>query len=109
MDGGGRVPGSLTGTAVSQPPASAPATAVLRRRRPARRSGGGAGRLDGAGWWRGLTRRLDRILAGIARLMGMCLPRHAGVAAALLIVVASAGYGTVRGGHVGEILDRLKD
>jgi cell division protein FtsQ len=56
-----------------------------------------------------LTRRLDRILAGIARLMGMCLPHHAGVAAALLIVVASAGYGTVRGGHVGEILDRLKD
>jgi cell division protein FtsQ len=83
--------------------------AVLRRRRPSRRAGGGAGRRDGAGWWRRLTHRLDRIAEGIGRVVGMCLPRHAGIASALLIIVASAGYGMVRGGHVGEILDGLKD
>jgi cell division protein FtsQ len=37
------------------------------------------------------------------------LPRHAGIAAAALVVAASAGYGVVQGGHVGKFVDFLKD
>jgi cell division protein FtsQ len=36
-------------------------------------------------------------------------PRHFGVAAFALMILASAGFGAVQGGHVGEILDRVKD
>jgi cell division protein FtsQ len=37
------------------------------------------------------------------------LPRGVGIAAAVAFVLASAGYGTVRGGHVVELTDELRD
>jgi cell division protein FtsQ len=54
-------------------------------------------------WWRSMSRRLGRMIDRAA------LPRHAGVAGAVLIIAASAGYGTIRGGHVGEIVSFIKD
>jgi cell division protein FtsQ len=43
------------------------------------------------------------------RLEGVRVPRFTGMAALALFLVASIGYGAVRGGHVPMIIDTLKD
>jgi cell division protein FtsQ len=103
MDGGGRLAGSLSETVPSRPAEAGTARPVSRRRRAERRGSDGARPRDAPGGRRGLARRLDRMADCLSRL-----PRHAGLAAAALIVAASAGYGTVRGGHVGKIVDVFK-
>jgi cell division protein FtsQ len=47
----------------------------------------------------------DRLIALVERY----LPARAGVAAAVLILLGSAGYGVVRGGHVEELSTALSD
>jgi cell division protein FtsQ len=47
----------------------------------------------------------DRLIALVERY----LPARAGVAAAVLILLGSAGYGVVRGGHVDELSTALSD
>jgi cell division protein FtsQ len=42
-------------------------------------------------------------------MLGLRVPRGAGVAAAFAFVLASAAYGTVRGGHVAEVMEQLTD
>jgi cell division protein FtsQ len=103
MDGGGRLAGSLSETVASRPAEAGVARTGSRRRRADRRGKDGARPLDPKGWRR-FARRLDRIADRLSRL-----PRHAGIATAALVVAASAGYGTVLGGHVGAIVDVLKD
>src|SRR5450432_2873009 len=103
MDGGGRFAGSLNETA---PPPVKPgrAKAVSRRRRAERRGSDGLRGIEPAGWRRRFARWLDRVAERIARL-----PRHAGIAAAILIVAGSAGFGAVRGDQAGKVIDFLKD
>src|ERR1700693_3973474 len=104
MDGGGRLAGALSETVASRPAEAGPARPVSRRRRAERRGRDGARPPEAPGRGRGFARWLDRIADRLSRL-----PRHSGLAAAALIVAASGGYGTVRGGHVGAIVDALKD
>jgi cell division protein FtsQ len=52
-----------------------------------------------------LVRALHRILAGKT----WRLPRGAGIAAALTLIVASVAYGAVRGGHLPVIMAELRD
>jgi cell division protein FtsQ len=103
MDGGGRVPGSLSEAALSQTPVG-PAKAVSRRRRAERRGSEGAHAPEGAGWRRRFSRWLDRVAERVSRL-----PRHAGIVAAAAIIGGSALFGAVRGGQGGKIVDFLKD
>src|ERR1700693_1143029 len=103
MDGGGRLPESLSETAAPQSAGRASATAAPRRRRSAGRAGGRARLVARFWWWHSMGRRLDRMIDRAA------LPRHAGVAGAVLIIAASAGYGTIRGEHVGQIVSFIKD
>jgi cell division protein FtsQ len=53
-----------------------------------------------------LTRMLRRWTGPMATWQ---LPRGAGIAAALVLVLASVAYGTVRGGHMPTILAELRD
>jgi cell division protein FtsQ len=104
MDGGGRLVGSLSETAPSLPARAGFAKAVSRRRRAERRGSDGVRLLEPAGRRRRFARMLDRVASHIARL-----PRHAGAAAAILVIAASAGYGAVCGDQAGTIVDFLKD
>ncbi|MBV9968862.1 MAG: cell division protein FtsQ/DivIB [Xanthobacteraceae bacterium] len=99
MDGGGRCAGPLS--ELSQP-ASGPANAVSRRRHSGRR--GGVRMIEPPGRRRAIDRWFDRIAERISRL-----PRRAGLAATLVILAASGGYGAVRGGHTEEVIDFLRD
>src|SRR5438034_2642496 len=45
----------------------------------------------------------------ILRLEGVPIPRFTGIATSALFLVASIGYGAVRGGHVPMIVDTLND
>src|SRR5437016_2066355 len=103
MDGGGRLSGSLNETASSQKVGGL-AKAVSRRRRAERRVSDGMRAAEPAGRRRRFARWLDRMADRISRL-----PRHTGVAAAILIIAGSAGYGAVRGDQAGKIIDFLKD
>jgi len=102
MDRGGRFAGSLSDAAPSRPLSSGATQAVARRRRTGRRGGDRARSPPTAK--RGYARWLERLTGRIARL-----PRHAGTAAAVLVIAASAAYGTVRGGHLGAVTDAVKD
>jgi cell division protein FtsQ len=104
MDGGGRFFGSLSETAPSQPALAGAPKVVSRRRRAERRGSDGARGPEPAGWRRRFARWLDRVADRISRV-----PRHAGVAAAILIIAGSAFYGAVRGGQSDTIVDFLKD
>ena len=104
MDGDGRVAQSLTpppsrrGPAVDTKP-------VSRRRRIVR--GGSSSALASRPRGRRrhpLVRRFERLINFLSRL-----PRHTGLAAAFLVLAASAGLGTVQGGHVSTVVDALKD
>jgi cell division protein FtsQ len=99
MDGGGRLAGPLIETALSRAD-----TGVASGGSTPRRGRRGARPAEPQGLWHRFEGRLDRAYEWLARL-----PRHAGVASAILIVAASAGYGTVRGGHLGAVLDVLRD
>jgi cell division protein FtsQ len=46
-----------------------------------------------------------RLIAKIER----CIPNRAGIAATVLLLLGSAGFGLVRGGHVEELTSRLSD
>jgi cell division protein FtsQ len=104
MDGGGRLAESLIAASQTVPDAGK-ATAVPRNRRAARRAGRGTrGARAGGAWSVRLGRTIELISARFARL-----PRYTAGAFGLLIIAASISYGIVRGGHVGEIVDGIKD
>jgi cell division protein FtsQ len=48
---------------------------------------------------------VHRLIAKIER----CVPHRAGIAATVLLLLGSAGFGLVRGGHVEELTSRLSD
>jgi cell division protein FtsQ len=101
MDGGGRFAEPLTGPDLSRPAASVSATP--RRSRLAK----GRSRRRPA---LPLRTRLGRWIERPAQaLSALNLPRRAGVIASVLVILSSIGYGTVRGGHVGTVVDWLKD
>jgi cell division protein FtsQ len=102
MDGGGRIARSLSETVPSHPAAAGGAKTVSQRRR-AQGRGDGASALA-PGRRRGLVGFLHRAAQRLS-----CLPNQTGNVAAALIIAASAAYGAVRGDHVGEIVDFLKD
>src|ERR1700738_3233694 len=101
MDGGGRFAGSLTETALLRPVKVRIARAVSQRRRGGRRVRGGVRVAPGR--WHGFARSLVRLATHLSRL-----PRHAGLAATILMIAASAGYGAVRGDQMGSIVDVFK-
>jgi cell division protein FtsQ len=107
MDGGGRLAGSLSQTALR--PGRAAATVAFWRR-PALRHQHGAWRgnpgvslLEPSGWRR-LTRSLDRIADRVSRL-----PRHAGLMVTILLIAASTVYGAAGSGQTVRIIDFFKD
>jgi cell division protein FtsQ len=56
------------------------------------------------------TDPVGRLLQRVLRpIVGLRLPRRFGVAASALFIVASLGYGAVKGGHVPEIAARATD
>ena len=95
MDGRGRLAQSLTRLAPwrARPSAKPPPAARARGRARVRLP-----------WW--LLRPMWRVLRPVLQAQP---PRGAGVAAAALILLASLGYGVVRGDHVATIVAALKD
>lgn len=86
-------------------PAGAPAGAKARSRGP--KASAWRTRLRAAG---GATlARLDRILRRYAASIAGLKPRHAGVVGSALLVVASLGYGAVKGDHLSTIGEFLRD
>jgi cell division protein FtsQ len=59
---------------------------------------------ESAGRWRRYGRSLDRIADRLS-----LVPRHAGVIATLLLVIASAGYGAAASGQADRFIDFFKD
>ncbi len=56
------------------------------------------------------TAPIGRLLQRVLRpLVDLQLPRGSGLAASALLIVASLGYGVVKGGHVPEIVGQIKD
>jgi len=104
MDGGGRFAGSLSETASLRPAKAGPARVVSQRRRAERRGSDGARLLEPAGRWRRFARSLDRMANQISRL-----PRHTGATAAVMLIAASAAYGSVRGEQALKFIDFLRD
>jgi len=100
MDGGGCLAEPLNG---QERPVAGSANA--RRTRAARRRPRVARRISSSRIG-GLKRRFT---ARLEKLDGLRLPRGLGIAAAALIVLAGAAFGTVRGGHVPVVVDALKD
>jgi cell division protein FtsQ len=54
--------------------------------------------------WSGSVRKIGRLGLRIGRL-----PPGLGIAASVLLLVATIGYGVIAGGHVGDVLNWLKD
>jgi cell division protein FtsQ len=104
MDGGGRFAGSLSETASLRPAKAGPARTVSQRRRTERCGSDGARLLAPAGRWRRFARSLDRMANQISRL-----PRHTGATAAVMLIAASAAYGSVRGEQALKFIDFLRD
>ena len=104
MDGGGRIARTLSETVPSRPaaPPAGPAKTVSRPRRAQGRSDGAC--LPASPRRRGFAGFFHRVAERLA-----CLPGQTGNAAAALIIAAAAAYGAVRGDHIGEIVDFLKD
>jgi cell division protein FtsQ len=59
---------------------------------------------ESAGHWRRYGRSLDRIANRLS-----VLPRHAGLATTLLLIIASAGYGAAASGQAGKFIGFVKD
>src|SRR6516162_11084804 len=104
MDGGGRFARSLKEIALSRPAKAGFATAVSQRRRAERRGSDRVRALESSGRWHRCARSLDRVADRLSRL-----PRHAGLAAAILTIAAGAGYGAASGDQAGKIVDFFKD
>src|SRR6202047_1368752 len=104
MDGWGRIARTLSETAPSRPaaPPAGPAKTVSRRRRAQGRSDGACA--PASPRRHGVVGFFHRAAERLARL-----PGQTGNAAAALIIAAAAAYGAVRGDHVGEVVDVLKD
>ena len=90
----------------------------LKRARPSRRKGrarasaarGRLHRVVAAFAARFATTRIGRIVARVtAPIMARKAPRRIGLIAAGLLVVASAAYGVVRGGHIPDIPGMMRD
>lgn len=103
MDGGGCLAESLTGTGAARP--VAPAAKAVRRGRPARRQ---------------QPHRVVSLESFLTTVQGWAeqpaetlahvrLPRRAGLVASALIILSSIAYGTVRGGHIPEVVGLLTD
>jgi len=56
--------------------------------------------------WPAYTHMIGR---ASARLLRLRIPRGAGIVASALLLIATLAFGTVRGGHVPEVVDWLKD
>ena len=98
MDGRGRLVEPLTRPGTTRPVARVAAPAASLR--PWRGRSAGAKSAS----------RISRFMRFWAiRLEGVRIPRFAGVAASVAFLLASIGYGAVRGGHVPMIVDSLKD
>jgi cell division protein FtsQ len=54
--------------------------------------------------WRRFARALDRVADGLSRL-----PRHTGLVATIVLIVASTGYGAAGSGQAGKIVNFFKD
>jgi cell division protein FtsQ len=102
MDGGGRFAGALSQTVPPRPGQAA--AAMSWRRNGRRRRNEGARLLGFSARWRRFARLVDRIADGMSRL-----PRHAGVAATIVMIGASAGYGAVGSGQASKVVDFFKD
>jgi cell division protein FtsQ len=106
MDGGGRLAGSLKETALR--PGQAAAAAAGSHPASWHRRGGWRLRRGASSWrpsgWRRFERALDRVAGRVSRL-----PRHAGLAATILLIAASAGYGAAGSGQAVRIIDFFKD
>jgi len=89
MDGRGRLAEPVTGAPARWMAGTAPALRSIAARLP----------LDAAGNW----------IQRLARRCSARIPRGIGVAAFLLLMAASIGYGTVRGGHVAAVAAELSD
>jgi cell division protein FtsQ len=50
-----------------------------------------------------------RVLQRCASVLSRVLPRRAGVVASAALLLATAGYGMVQGGHVAAVIDQFKD
>jgi cell division protein FtsQ len=105
MDGGGRFAGSLSEGALPWPRKATLGEAVWQPRHAEwRRAHHQTHELNTLGRWRRFARFLDRAADRLARL-----PRHTGLIAATLMIVASAGYGAVKSGQANKVVDFLKD
>src|SRR5215471_7172006 len=104
MDGGGRFAGSLNKATPSRSVRASVATVAARRRHAEWHGSEGARLLELSGRFHRFARGLDRVANRLARL-----PRHAGLIAVILVIVASTGYGAVRGDQASKIVDLFKD
>src|SRR5688500_18395460 len=99
MDGGGRLAQPL------KRPKGPAAAGKARKRQGARRQGGP---MRGADLLLSAPIRFGRMLERISQLT-IQPPRGTGIAASALLVAASLGYGTVRGGHLDAFVASLAD
>jgi cell division protein FtsQ len=97
MDGRGRLAQSLTPAGSREPGGI---TIDVQQRRPLSRRGQNGLRGGRLGRWIGRHSAFDTAMRFL---------RGRGLAASALILVASAGYGVMEGGHIGTIIDGLKD
>src|SRR5690242_17452320 len=91
MDDRGRLAQPLKGTADRRPADGAPALP----------------RTDHAGLRS--RRRLAQVLDRWSWLLASLLPRGAGIAATAILMLASLGYGIVKGDHVATVVDAMTD
>ncbi len=106
MDGAGRLARSLRslGPQADLKAAAVGAVVLLREWLDARRAAARSRRAPA-------KQRLDRAeeLPRVIMLMERHVPRRAGVAATVLLLLGSAGFGIVRGGHLEEFTAALSD
>src|SRR5260370_25036331 len=99
MDGGGRLARSLRSSRPqTELKAAAIGAAVLLRERLGYHRAGARARRE-------REQRPHRLIALLERY----IPHRAGVAATVLMLLGSAGFGIVRGGHVEELSSALSD
>src|SRR5207244_3366161 len=101
MDGGGRIPQPLTRSGQSEPAAAV--QAAPRRACALRRANTRAIRISTRTGALGALGALERwVFRHAPTFWDFEPPRGAGMVAALLVILAGAGYGVVRGGHLAD-------
>ena len=106
MDGGGRIPQPLMRSGQSEPAAAA-GKAAARRIRSLRRA---RMRALSTSTRTGVFGAIERFALHLAApFADWAPPRGAGVVTAFVIVLAGAGYGTIRGGHGPTVIGTFKD